>query len=216
MNYLQVFSNPEFGQVRTEQQELKRADIKVLFVNGKPKYVIITGLKMDQYQLLAFANEFSDFNKDDAWSIMNFASSLFHPENDWAFNTLYGAVAMDMTRKSMSENREYWLHDFFNNNVSQILGQEAKIVKVKQNSRHQPDSWVQVDDNILPVEIKNGPFDNKALRQLTRYIKFYNSKGGVAVGNELAIKLPSNIRFYNCSNWREQSREVRREQLANH
>ncbi|WP_439864550.1 hypothetical protein [Pseudomonas antarctica] len=70
--------------------------------------------------------------------------------------------------------------------VSDFLG--AEIL----GGPSQPDLLV---DGVIPVEVKVGAFNASALRQLQRYMAKYKSDTGVAVGRELLVQLPSNVRF---------------------
>lgn len=56
----------------------------------------------------------------------------------------------------------------------------------------QPDLLI---NEVTPVEVKVGPFGAPALKQLQRYMAKYKSDAGVAVGRELLVALPENIRF---------------------
>lgn len=62
--------------------------------------------------------------------------------------------------------------------------------------KNRPDSWLYSEVfGYIPVEIKKGTFNEKALNQLERYMKFYKCDKGYAVGKELSVDLPENITF---------------------
>lgn len=71
----------------------------------------------------------------------------------------------------------------------------AKAISKNSNSKHRPDLWLAIDGEEVPVEMKLNAFDSKALRQLQRYMNFYNCKKGIAVAKELDCKIPDNITF---------------------
>lgn len=56
----------------------------------------------------------------------------------------------------------------------------------------QPDLLI---GGVIPVEVKSGSFGASALKQLARYMAKYSSESGVAVGRDLLVPLPENIRF---------------------
>lgn len=91
------------------------------------------------------------------------------------------------------------IHDWFRDNFKRILGEEYRIVDHKNNKNHIPDFWVTTpqDFKIVPVEIKLHSFDHKSLEQLKRYMNFYESDRGIAVGKKLKCELPENITFIN-------------------
>ena len=184
MNELQIFNNEEFGSVRTVTKD------------GKKEY-FVNGVKIDRFKLLAMACE--EESEDNAWELMHIASIIFHPQDDETFNCLYGAVAMDITRRFM-QNEFYYQSDF-KNNYAKI--REGKVVKNKTDGHNIPDAWVERNGYIIPVEIKLRKFDKNALQQLNRYMKTYGSIKGIAVARELSIKLPKNVEFVSFSELEE-------------
>lgn len=180
MNELKIFENNEFGEIRTVT-EGERTDY---FVNG---------VMIDRFKLLAMACEAE--NEDEAWELMHIASILFHSQDDKTFNSLYGAVAMEITR-SFIQN-EFYYHGVFKKNYSKI--RDGKVIKNKSDGKNIPDAWVERSGYIIPVEIKLNKFDENALQQLERYMKTYGSKKGIACARELSVKLPKNIEFISFS-----------------
>ncbi|MBO1582669.1 hypothetical protein [Bacillus sp. XF8] len=170
-------------------------DVKVytVFENDKVSHLLIDGVKVDRYELLAMANEAGYENEKFAWQLMNLASSLFHPDDDSTFNSLYSAVAMHITYLNM-EN-EFNIHSLFDKRIKEVFHEDAVIVKRKNDQKHQPDSWVKLNDKYIPVEMEKGAFDKKALNQLKRYMEVYSSVEGIAVGSKLTVDLPENITF---------------------
>lgn len=71
----------------------------------------------------------------------------------------------------------------------------AALEDVKTSRHHVPDMFVRVNDNVVPVEIKLGNFDQKAVAQLRRYIDHYGASHGYAIGKKLTGKLDSDMTF---------------------
>ena len=180
MNDLQIFNNSEFGEVRT------------VLVDDEPMFCRADVCKaLDRYKILACACK-SETN-EQAWELMKLASCLYHTQDDWVFNTLYGACAMELAWKNNLDTTEYSLHSKFNA-VCEKMG-IGKLSYRKCERHNFPDSWVEIDNEIVPVEMKKAKFDRKALAQLQRYIEVYKTSKGVAVGDELTVELPDNIIF---------------------
>lgn len=172
--------------------ELKNQyELRIVEGLERNKYLIINDEKVSKFRLLALASNAE--TKEDAWSILSLASILFHPEDDPAFNTLYSDVASGIAMQH--KVTEASIQERFNKSVKRIFGDTAKVVKKKCDCKHIPDSWVKMDGFLLPVEIKLNEFDEKALKQLQRYMKFYKVESGVAVGKALTADLPINIIF---------------------
>lgn len=156
--------------------------------------------KIDRFDLLACAARAK--SKEEAWECLHLASILFHPQDDETFNILYGEVAMGVTR-TFCEN-EFTIQRIFKENVEKILGSEYHLLKEKKNNpKHIPDAWVTYKGQEIPVEVKYNKFDKKALKQLERYMKVYKSKMGIAIGNDLEVNIPANIRFVSISEIKE-------------
>lgn len=161
-----------------------------------------TGLKIggkyyDRFGLLALV--MSCKNEEAAWGFLNIASIMFHPQDDPTFNALYEAVTTHLAYWENAETLEYSLYPQFEKAVNRLFGENAKIVKPKTNPHHRPDSWVQIGKTLIPVEMKKGDFDGKALKQLTRYMSFYKCEKGIAIGSRLSVKIPESIRFISIS-----------------
>lgn len=75
------------------------------------------------------------------------------------------------------------------------LFKDFSIVKRKNHPKHIPDFWVSNGIEYRPVECKLREFNKAALKQLLRYMNFYNCKSGYAIAKELTVKLPDNIIF---------------------
>lgn len=178
--------------------------VAIIEEKGYPKYLMLDNAKMDKFELLALAVKVAQKDERQAWGLMQLASQLFHPQNDWVFDTLYDSVAMDITRKKMYESSEYWLHGYFKKNVKSILGDHVDLVDGPKHQNHQPDAWIKIKGELIPVEIKRGNFNQKALNQLMRYIKAFEAKRGIAIARELTTELPANIIFVSCADWRNQ------------
>jgi len=178
---LQIFKNDNFGEVRVKEKD-----------NGNIHSLIIGDQEVDRYKMLAVASKLASEDKEKAWNIMKIASILFHPQDDWVFNELYSCTAMDITR--VTSQNEFNLHSEFNKKINKLFD-NAELLDKKNNAHHQPDSWIKIKDKEIPVEMKLDSFDTKALDQLLRYMNFYKTEMGIAVGSDLKVDLPKNIIF---------------------
>lgn len=176
MNELQIFNSSEFGEIRTKK------------INGRTE-VFHNGNLVDRFKLLAIACDEED--EDKAWEIMHITSMIFHPLDDKVFNSLYGAVAMEITREF--HKNEFYYQELFKRNFSKI--RKGKVIKNRNDGHNIPDAWVESNGYIIPVEVKLKSFDVRALEQLKRYMKAYGSEKGVAVARELSVEIPNNIDF---------------------
>lgn len=174
---------------------------KVIRKDGKYDGLEIDGVKLNRFDLLALASEIAFDDKKLAWQIMKVASIMFHPQDDKTFNVLYGTVAMDIARQNYKT--EASLYPKFEKAIKKLFGDRAEIIKKINNPKHQPDAWVRLEDQDIPVEMKLHSFDKKALKQLQRYMNFYSCKKGIAVGNSLTVDLPENIVFIPISKLEE-------------
>lgn len=154
--------------------------------------------------ILACAVDESFENADRAWLMLENASQIFHPINIQQFNQLYHAVAMYFAIMKTKDDKHFLsdvttyereLYEKFKEKVKDLLGDDVEVIEKENDRRHIPDLWVRIGGEDVPVEIKKGPFDWKALSQLIRYMLFYKSKFGIAVGSELKADLPDNITF---------------------
>lgn len=87
------------------------------------------------------------------------------------------------------------VYEWFRDNYKTILGDAFTIVRKKNDPKHIPDFWVQNNTEEIPVECKLYEFTSQGLRQLQRYMNYYNAEHGIAVGSECRCELPSNITF---------------------
>lgn len=188
---------------------------RIIFQNNEVTFSCMKGergidyyannIKLDRFDLLACA--LNADNEDEAWSILNLASRLYHPQDDKTFNKLYGSAAMNVTRRFAES--ELRIQSLFKENLRRLLGTECRLLKHKKNDCHHiPDAWVIQNNEEKPVEVKLGKFDEKALKQLERYMRVYRCDGGIAVGRTLDVTLPSNILFIPISQIEEAARNA--------
>lgn len=119
--------------------------------------------------------------------------------DDKIFLTIYEAVFLYVV--DGNRTREVDLYTLFQYNYKKLLGENAEIIKFKNDPSHIPDFWVKLDEELIPVEIKLGAFNSTALKQLQRYMNFYKSPKGIAIGESLKTKLPENIMFFPTSSF---------------
>lgn len=68
---------------------------------------------------------------------------------------------MEITRNNSIN--EFTIHEIFKENINNIFNGKAKQIIKKNNMRHIPDVWIEIDDEEIPVEIKLHEFNKKAL-----------------------------------------------------
>ena len=165
-----------------------KPNYKIVFKDGKKTFVV-DGTVIDKFELLAIAYE-SD-NKKDARETMRAVSILYHADNDPVFDSLYDAVEECIIAKFIKN--EFYYQDLFKKHYSKIY--KGEVINKKSNGKDIPDVWVKESGKEIPVEVKLNKFDNKALKQLKRYMDVYECDKGYAVGRVLTVDLPSNIKF---------------------
>lgn len=89
---------------------------------------------------------------------------------------------------------EFDIHNVVKENIHKVIG-SCKIIKKQNHGKHQPDIWVNILGEEIPIEVKLKTFDGKALKQLRRYMEFYRTDKGICVARTLSVRLPENIRF---------------------
>ena len=166
-------------------------EVTILYADEKPNGIVLGGNTYSRFDLLALAERATD--KKAAAVVLQLASILFHWQDDSTFNSLYGAVAMSIAWAT--NESEATIYDLFSKNFKNVLGENVEIVKRTNNGKHIPDFWIKTEQGVIPVEVKLKDFNLKALHQLSRYISFYETTGGVAVGENLTVELPENITF---------------------
>ncbi len=149
----------------------------------------------------------------EAWYWLHKASEEGYAVKSKHFMDLYFPIARHITSALFHREADYV--SAFAKNISAIID-GAEVVARKNNTHHQPDLWVKVDDELIPVEAKLREFDKKALLQLQRYMTFYKAENGIALGSRLDVDLPNNIAFYShkeveniVRKWQAENVEVR-------
>ena len=115
-----------------------------------------------------------------------------------ALSNLYSAARLDIAwARNLSRLELTGTQPRFERNLETLLpgATMAKRPKPKAPTRLRPDFWVELDGTVMPVEVKKGKFNGKALDQLLGYMQEFGCDQGVAVGATLAVTLPQNVRF---------------------
>jgi hypothetical protein len=89
------------------------------------------------------------------------------------------------------------VYQWFLQHYKEKLGSSWQIVHKKNSPLHIPDFWISNGHLTIPVECKLHDFNTRALKQLQRYMAYYNCDNGIAVAATLTTILPSNIKFIN-------------------
>ena len=145
-----------------------------------------------KYEILGHISRCDDLKQQEKW-----LSLIAHTENfkDKSFTRLWAVVNVDCIRgqcevKSYGDYDEFYIHSLFKKHISSVI-KGATIVEKKRDPHHLPDAFIRFHAQAIPVEMKKGAFDLKALNQLKRYCKHYKSRKAVAVGSKLTVKLPA-------------------------
>src|SRR5690606_41492850 len=75
-------------------------------------------------------------------------------------------VAMDIARQNCKT--EASLYPKFEKAIKKLFGDRAEIIKKINNPKHQPDAWVRLEDQDIPVEKK---LDRKSTRLNSSHVK---------------------------------------------
>ena len=143
--------------------------------------------------LLALAIAEEDNNVSEKF--FNLAANLFRsPIKCDYFWELYHAARIEKAYRSQIKMGEFVLQTKFKECAKKIID-GAEIVSGPSTVKNRPDAWVKIFGDMIPVEVKRGEFNKKALDQLNRYVSAFGSKYGVAVGEKLTCKLPENYIF---------------------
>ena len=157
----------------------------------------VNGLRIDKYDLIVAA-AMAD-NIKYAEEILEVADRLFGRfTDDINYNVLRQTVCENIIYKEIFKDELYY-QSIFKSHVKEILGEEYNIVDIKSDGRNIPDAWVSDGIENIPVEMKIGTFNKKALIQLQRYLNKYKCNKGIAIGRELSVEMPNNIQFVDIS-----------------
>lgn len=175
---------------------LDELEYEAKFENGVLVYYV-NGLRIDKYDLIvaaALAN-----NTEYAEEILEVTDRLFGRYTDDAnYNVLRQVVFENVMFEEMLKDEIYY-QNIFKSHIKEILGEKYTLVSIKSDGRNIPDAWVSNDIENMPVEMKVGSFNKRALQQLQRYLEKYSCNKGIAIGKEPSIEIPSNIQFINIS-----------------
>lgn len=89
------------------------------------------------------------------------------------------------------------VHSWFKENAGDAIPGATIVSRRGRQGIGKPDFWVEIEGLLYPVECKLR-FDNKALKQLQRYILGWNTFKGFAVAPEVKCGIPANITFIQC------------------
>lgn len=109
--------------------------------------------------------------------------------------------------RSIFRENEFTIQTMFNSYAGRVIP-GAKVVKRKNEHHNMPDSWIEIDGEEIPVEVKYGNFNERAMDQLNRYVRAYSCKRGVAVGRALKTELPEGYIFVSIDELRAAQAET--------
>ena len=158
---------------------------------GYIEFIEIRNKKYSFYDILGMSYKAIDIEYSE--KLMLLAYMVFY-DNPLYDKSIFQAVIIAII--STHPNNEYHIYDFFRRAYKYIFGFNMILEKVI-STKNIPD-FLMKDINkgaLIPVEVKLNKFNERAKRQLLRYIRVYKASYGVAIGRELTTPLPSNIRF---------------------
>lgn len=136
-------------------------------------------------------------DEESAWDLHGFADFLGFSFSDSpvfdskAYSTLSRAIGYRIVSKF--DNDEFYYQNLFKK-FANIVVPDCELIARKQDKHHQPDAWISVNGDDVPVEVKLGKFDQNAMKQLKRYMSVYSCQYGVAVGKSSDIApWPDNV-----------------------
>lgn len=103
-----------------------------------------------------------------------------------------GAIHENFINSNLDEEAVYLWFDMWWGEIF-VDFETWQLTKRDNMSKHRPDRWMLHNGEYVPVEMKFGKFDQKALNQLQRYMKVYGCKEGIAVAEEFTVDLPKNV-----------------------
>jgi hypothetical protein len=110
------------------------------------------------------------------------------------YNATLGYIGCAINEK-MSERA---IQNKFFDGLSKYIPGAVKVER-KGSEGNIPDGFIEIYGEVIPVEVKRDAFTYKSLVQLSRYIKHWKCKRGVAVARSLDCKLPEHIIFVQVS-----------------
>ncbi len=154
------------------------------------------------YQILAMIQRLSYSDYEKALELLNLCEKIikeFSTLNDFkTFQWWRDAVSFSAihTMKCLySERESNGIQARFKDSINN-LNPNAKIINdYKFNKSNVPDFMINIGGLIRPVEIKKGKATGSAIKQISRYINFYNADKGYLVAPKTSVTMPDNVIF---------------------
>lgn len=154
--------------------------------------------KISCFDLLSLISE-EKYNVENAEKLLKNYEYMFLGKNEYFDEIFYALKELCLHIKInclySNTEKEKSLYPIFDRNITTLSDNCLEVVKIKNNSRHIPDRWVRFEDYDLPVEFKLHSFNISAKEQLRRYIDYYGSKLGIAIGEKLTTELDEDMIF---------------------
>lgn len=161
--------------------------------DGLEKELAIFGLSCFY---LAIAVDASEGNNDSlSKRFFGLADDLGYHGESWAYNTIRNSAMADVVFTKNRRDTEARYYDLFEKHLHKVFDESTKVIEGHSNAKNKPDKWIEINGVEIPVEMKKGEFDAKALKQLQRYMSVFNSVAGVAVGSHMTVDCPTNVIF---------------------
>ena len=189
MNEIEI--NEFIKSIEEKKYEFKHEVIPVM-----EEIFTINGLPFRKYDLLAIACRLIDENKlEDAENLLRMTEGMYgNKSGSDSFNRIASALYDLVLYEDMKKNEIYY-QEVFKRHCKEILGDGYEIYDKKDLQSKRPDAWVSYKNEIIPIEMKMGNFNQASLKQLQNYMDIYDCSYGIAIGNKLTIEIPSNITF---------------------
>ena len=181
---IRILSGDNIPKIRFEKNDLSE---NICFLNG---------LMVTKFELLALALKLEGKSYEIAFKLVSLSLNLYENDSDETFLLISEAVKCYICYENIRKD-ELFYQEVFKKNCKKILGAEYEYYDRKDLFLKRPDGWVKRNQDIIPVEMKLGNFDQSALKQLNGYMKLYKSDYGIAIGKEQTVELPCNIKFLN-------------------
>lgn len=150
---------------------------------------------LNEWAALSILGEIRDAKTpEDAFAHMKTIETLTQQDqfNSPAVRYIKRCVYLEILQRFNKHEQNTYEH--FEDALPELIP-GASLIEVPLIKGHTPDFFVTYHGEIAPVEIKIGSFTQKAVKQLTRYMRIYKSKHGFAIARTLVGALAPGMHF---------------------
>lgn len=174
--------------------------------NENRKILEIDGHLFDYIDLLNSASKISyhsEFDVSQKLLLVDLAMSIAPRNKELGF--IEQAIRqLIITNYIDSKPNEFAIHELAKQKITKIII-GSKVIENKNDPKHQPDLWIEKESKKIPIEVKLKDFNSKSLKQLERYMSFYECDQGIAVAESLTTELPANIQFISIKDLKKEA-----------